>query len=110
MEENAPDLEEIVLFPDMVLPFAEQDASSNDESLAELGGTALAELRDWLALQLTQLEGQIRKQGGHGRPAGVTPELSTYIQAREIQAARKASKDAYMKALQKLDYLARLNI
>lgn len=107
MEENAQDLEEVVLFPDMALPIADRDSISDDELLAELGDEPLSALRDWLALQLAQLEGQIRKQGGLSKPSGLTPDLNAYIQARENHAARKASKDAYMKALQKLDQFDR---
>lgn len=107
MEDNTQDLEEVVLFPDMALPIADRDSSSNHGLLAEPGNEAIAALRDWLALQLAQLEGQIRKQGGLSKPGGLTPELNAYIQARENQAARKASKDTYMKALQKLDYFGR---
>lgn len=102
MEENTQDLEEIVLFPDTALPTARRDSSSGIELLGDAGATAA--LRDWLALQLAQLEGQLRKQGGLSMPTGLTSELSAYIRARENQAARKASKDAYMKALQKLDH------
>lgn len=106
MEENSQDLEEVVLFPDMASPIADRGSSPYNKLLPEPVDESMAALREWLALQLAQLEGQIRKQGGLGKPVGLTPELNAYIQARENQAARKASKDAYMKALQKLDHFA----
>lgn len=108
MHDHAQDLEEVVLFPDLTLPPADRESSSNNELSAETGDRATAAMREWLALQLAQLEGQLRKQGSLSKPAGLTSELHAYIQVRESLAARKASKDAYMKALQKIDYFVRL--
>ena len=105
MQEDVHDLQEVVLFPNMDPPIAGQDLCSRDELLDASKGATLPALREWLRLQLAQLEGQARKQSGLNKPPGLTPEVAAYIQARETQLVRKASKDAYMKALQKLDYL-----
>jgi hypothetical protein len=96
------DLEEVVLFP------AERAALNfdGDEAPATetLGDAATARMREWLATQLTQSESVLRKQQAPSKPSSLSPELVAYIQACEAQAGRKATREAYMKALQKLDY------
>ena len=106
MQDDAHDLEEVVLFPDLpVLAVGDLHVADEPPSAAEAG--SLPALREWLTVQLAHLDGQMRKQSGVGKPAGITAEIAAYIQAREVQASRKAAKDAYMKALHKLDHFAR---
>jgi len=49
------------------------------------------------------VDAQIRKQKATPKP-DLTPELIAYVQAKELQAGRRALRDAYMKAINKLDY------
>lgn len=97
--------EEIVLFPDLA---GDRPApTSSDELLGLADDPALANLREWLTLQLGTLDNRMRRMKPLAKPAGLTPELATYLQAREEQAALKATKDTYMKALGKLNHYAR---
>lgn len=107
MQDDVHDLEEVVLFPGLSAPPAEDGPRSSGELLAMTGDAPLVALREWLTIQLTHVDGQMRKQSGLSKPADITPEVAAYIQAREAQASRKAAKDAYMKALHKLDHFAR---
>lgn len=104
MHDDVHDLEEVVLFPDFSAPAAEDGPRSSDELLAITGDAPLVALREWLTIQLTHVDGQMRKQSGPSKPADITPEVAAYIQGREAQVSRKAAKDAYMKTLHKLDH------
>ena len=109
MNQDPHGAEEVILFPDLVAASAVDRSPEGPRSsyeLLEAMGNALppAGLREWLAVQLAQLEKQARKQPGPPKPAGITSDLAVYIQAREVQAARKATKDAFMRALNKLDH------
>ena len=108
-EEAHSDAEEVILFPDHAPTIAADHGSRSSYELLGAMGQILppAGFRDWLAGQLAQIEAQARKQTGLTKPAGITPEVAAYIQAREAQAGRKATKDAYMKVLNKLDHFAR---
>lgn len=107
MHDDVRDLEEVVLFPELSALAAESGAETSRESQVSDGETALGALREWLTLQLAHVDGQMRKQSGASKPEGLTPDIAAYIQAREAHASRKAARDAYMKALHKLDYFAK---
>lgn len=110
-EEPHGDAEEVVLFPEH-LPAIATDPSdhgprSSHELLEAMGSTLPpAGLREWLTIQLTQLDGQLRKPGP-SKLAGITPEVAAYIQASEARAGLKAARGAYTKALNKLDHYSR---
>lgn len=103
MQQDADDLEEVILFPDLAPPPVASETSPEDEHQADAAAPLLA-LRVWVTVQLAQFEGQLHKQKQITKPPGLTPELVAYFQAREVQVVRKASRDAYMKTLQKLDH------
>ena len=84
-------------------PPIREESRSSDELLGTFGNMPLASLREWLTVQLTHVESQMRK--ATSKPQDLTPELAA--QARQLQSERKAMKDAYMKALNKLDHYAR---
>jgi hypothetical protein len=107
MQNDAHDLEEVVLFPDMAPPLADEGPRSSDELLRSFEDVPLVALREWLTVQIAHVDGQMRKQASTPKPAGLTPELAAYLQARETQAGRKTMREAYMKAINKLDHYAR---
>ena len=106
-DDEEDDLEEVLLFPEMAPPapvvaaaaerWVKEAPRSSDELLGTFGNMPLASLREWLTVQLSQIDGQMRKAAKSG---AATPEL--VARARE----HKGLRDAYMKALNKLDHYA----
>lgn len=78
-----------MLFSDLSVPIVEDGPRSSDEMLALTSDAPLVALREWLAIQLAHVNGQMRKQSGVTKPAGITPDIVAYIQAREAQASRR---------------------
>lgn len=103
------DAEEIILFPDLPRPPAPTEGPpvSSDELLGTFGEPALAPLREWLTIQMGTLDNRMRRHKASAKPPGITPEIAAYIQAREEYATFKAGRDAYMKAVGKLDHYAK---
>ena len=105
------DLEEVLLFPDLVPPtpaiaaaaerWVKEAPRSSDELLGTFGNMPLVSLREWLTVQLSQIDAQVRKAS---KAPALTPEL--VARTREQQTERKGLRDAYMKALNKLDHYA----
>lgn len=97
MNQQGNEAEEVVLFPELAPPVADEEG--------ELEPTAEA-LRTWLTVQLSQLEGQLRNHKQPPKPA-ISQDAAAYFEARAAKDRLKASKDAYLKALNKLDHYAR---
>lgn len=89
------DVEEVILFPGPPGAPAEVPGPTDE---------AFAKLHAWIGAQLTMAEAQLRKHKEPAKPDGITPAIAAYLQAREVKAATKASREAYMKALQKADH------
>ncbi len=107
MTDPSHDVEEIVLFPDSALEPAR--AWTAEVSSSEVGsdGGLFAELRDWMSLQMAHVDGQLRKQKPRARPPDMSGEVEAYFQALVALEGMKATRAAYTKALNKLDYIAR---
>lgn len=100
MNESNHDVEEIELFPEA------PGFASSDELLASMV-PAHQHLRTWLAGQIAQLDGRIRNSKPPAKPAGLTPELKQYCEAMATLDGLKAAKNAYNKAILKLDHYVR---
>lgn len=97
VNQQGNEAEEVVLFPELA-PFAAKEK-------IEFEPTAEA-LRTWLAVQLSQLEGQLRNHRQPPKPT-ISQEVAAYFEACAAKDRLKASKDAYLKALNKLEHYAR---
>ena len=97
------DAEEVFLFPDLPGPPAAIPDPAGALPAAD-AGEAFANLHTWISAQLTMAEAQLRKHKELAKPDGITPAIAAYMQAREAKAAAKASREAYMRTLQKADH------